>query len=222
MSNNKFMNWDQYLNEAETSVANEKPAQERFTMTTVKKAGAALFKTGSAQIDTNSAEFKKAVSDLSPLGPGEEVEVQGGASAVGSPSFNNKELARQRALNFVNALKSAGVKAAFTVIAPVVGKNTEYNSPGALAEQFVKYAYGRESFAYKQETAIDNTAAKMPKYDDRYAPVKTSPLKYVALKITFDSTITNSAEIIAAIKALSSTKGNLVKSVENITSKLKA
>lgn len=130
--------------------------------------GEKLFATGKDWINKNSQEFKTAVGVLVNLPQGTNVKVTGGASAVGSSrGYDNKALAMRRANNMINALKETQ-KVNHVNFTPegVVGKNTQYNSPGAKAEQFVKLTREQKTNTAISRPAIDNTQNTMnyPKF----------------------------------------------------------
>lgn len=144
---------------SDTTGQDDKLTSQLVDTTTKLRGG--LFKTGSDQIDTSSAEFQKAVKQLTPVGNiGNPVEIIGGASSVGSDKgFNNKGLATRRALNFKTALQNAGVNTKNMFVTDViVGSATERNSPEALAQQYVSYTVRDTDYKIDYETAIDNTA----------------------------------------------------------------
>jgi len=121
--------------------------------------GQNLFETGMDSIDKNSKEFKDAVTALINLPPKTTVKVTGGASAVGSSrGYDNKALSMRRANNMIRALRE-NPKLNHIILVPdgIVGKNTEKNSPGARAEQFVKLTRERTITTTKTTSAIDNT-----------------------------------------------------------------
>lgn len=176
----------QYLSEALAGGSNttERPAQEKFTSSDVKMlSGQELFPTGSDKIDTKGSEFQGAVSDLKSLPQGTKVEVQGGASSVGSDrGYDNQALAFRRAKNFVNALIKSGVdNINFVIIKGEVGNATKYNSPEALSQQFVKYAKVKTLPGYEQTTAIETTATKLP-----YIEKVVGPLEQQLYKIEYE------------------------------------
>jgi hypothetical protein len=141
----------------------EKPAQTEFTTTEVKKLGRNLFKTGSAEINKDSQEFKNAVANLKQSTTSNTVEIQGGASLVGQKSgYDNMGLANRRARNFVNALIESGVVKNFVIIKSVVGGSDVRNSKEALDAQFVRYGYNITNPNLNTTTAIDNTATVVP------------------------------------------------------------
>lgn len=130
--------------------------------------GQNLFATGKDWINKNSQEFKTALGALVNLPQGTNVKVTGGASAVGSSrGYDNKALAMRRANNMINALKETQ-KVNHVNFTPegVVGKNTQYNSPGAKAEQFVKLTREQKTNVAISRPAIDNTQNTMnyPKF----------------------------------------------------------
>jgi hypothetical protein len=142
-----------------TTGQDDKLTSQLVDKTTKLRGG--LFKTGSDQVDTNSAEFQKAVNQLTPVGNiGNPVEIIGGASSVGSDrGFNNKGLATRRAMNFKTALQNAGVNTKNMFITNVVvGNATERNSPQALEQQYVGYTVRDTDYKIDYQTAIDNTA----------------------------------------------------------------
>jgi hypothetical protein len=141
----------------------EKPSQTTFTTTEVKTLGQNLFKTGSAEINKDSTEFKSAVNDLKKSTTLNDIEIQGGASLVGQKSgYNNMALANRRAQNFVNALIESGVNKNFVIIKSVVGGSDVRDSKEALEAQFVKYGYNIINPNLNTTTAIDNTATVVP------------------------------------------------------------
>jgi len=121
--------------------------------------GEKLFETGKDWINKNSQEFKNAIGALVNLPQGTTIKVTGGASAVGSSrGYDNKALALRRANNMIAALKGTGKVNQLTFVPEgVVGKNTQYNSPGAKAEQFVKLTREQKTNVAISRPAIDNT-----------------------------------------------------------------
>jgi hypothetical protein len=124
--------------------------------------GAGLFLNGVDKIDKSSQEYQtglKKIEGVSKQKSGNfEVTVVGGASAVGSPSYDNEGLARRRAQNFINSVQGNFPNVKFT-ISTKVGKATTKNSPEANAEQFVKLNFIDSSLKSNISPAIDNTAA---------------------------------------------------------------
>jgi hypothetical protein len=148
-----------------------------------------LFKLGKDQIDTNNIQFKQAVEILKPL-RNSEIEVTGSASAVGESSgFDNKKLALDRANNFIEALKKAGVDTSAYRVKIKVGKATVPNSPEADAEQNVKFKLLRAAEGIRFEQAIDNTATvKIPKIkikDVDPPKIEDKTMEYMVFKLTY-------------------------------------
>lgn len=140
-----------------------KPSEIRnFEVGTVLKIGEELFPTGKSNIKTENLEFRKLVDICKKLPKQTEIEVVGGASAVGSPTFDNKKLAEDRANNLIEALKKAGVVDLVYKSKGVVGKATVKDSPEALAEQFVKIKRLGKTTSQTAIAAIDNTVVKAP------------------------------------------------------------
>lgn len=196
---------------------------ERFETSIINRPvqmGSNLFKIGSDKINTNSAEFKKALSILR-TAPGAVVEIQGGASAVGSDrGYDNKALAERRAQNFITALKNSGVDTSgYQVLGGVVGKATKANSPEANAEQFVRFTIKpTPGLKIDQKIAIDNTAVAMKNLPIGKLSVKPTPGKSgkysVVFKFDYDTSITNVSEIYNLVK--NATEGK-VSNISNVT-----
>jgi outer membrane protein OmpA-like peptidoglycan-associated protein len=128
--------------------------------------GSNLFDTGKSTINKNSKEFQMALTAVKSLTPQTTVDVLGGASAVGSAQgYDNNALALRRANNMIKALKESGMTNINFIAKGVVGTNTQYNSPGARAEQFVKLTRKTAPMA-QSKPAIDNTqnVANLPSY----------------------------------------------------------
>jgi outer membrane protein OmpA-like peptidoglycan-associated protein len=128
--------------------------------------GSNLFDTGKSTINKNSKEFQTALTAVKSLTPQTTVDVLGGASAVGSAQgYDNNALALRRANNMIKALKESGMTNINFIAKGVVGTNTQYNSPGAKAEQFVKLTRKTAPMA-QSKPAIDNTqnVANLPSY----------------------------------------------------------
>jgi hypothetical protein len=146
-----------------------------------------LFRLGVDKIDKNSDQYKKAVEALKNIGAG-TVEVEGGASAVGSDrGYDNEALALRRASNFIKAAQADGVNA-FMVPKFKVGVATIANSPAADAEQYVKINYKTPARG-QTVIAIDNaTIYKKPiiKAKDLPSPkpVQTGT-EFKILKVTY-------------------------------------
>lgn len=177
---------DKRMNEVELGAgSNAKPATDASVKIVTKTLDAdSLFATGKSQPNTDSQTFKNVVTGIvnsataSNIKKPIEVKVQGGASAVGSPGFNNKMLADKRRDNMIVALTQEVVRqittkldtttaagfsqndyVKFTPLQSVVGVATVKDSPEAKKEQFVKITYPTTALAAKGgTTAIDRTA----------------------------------------------------------------
>lgn len=147
-----------------------------------KDLGAAMFANSVDKIDTTSPEFISAVEAIRTAIYGQEssvktlneaatkidVEVAGGASAVGSATgYNNAALADRRRDNFIAAVKTAlGADAQyvnFVANPAIVGTATVKDSDAAKAEQKVQIKYPTQvvvkgSPYTKFVTAVDNTS----------------------------------------------------------------
>lgn len=120
--------------------------------------GSNLFDTGKSTINKTSTEFQTALTSLKSLTPQTTVDVLGGASAVGSTQgYDNNALALRRANNMIKALKESGVTNINFIAKGIVGTNTQLNSPGAKAEQFVKLTRITAPPIAQSRPAIDNT-----------------------------------------------------------------
>jgi hypothetical protein len=150
------------LNEAMKGETGKPSEVNSFEVNTSLQIGEELFPTGKSNIKTNNTEFKKLVQLCKNLPEGTPLEIIGGASAVGSPGFDNKKLALDRANNLIEALKKAGVQGMLYKAQGVVGKSTIKDSPEALAEQFVKIKRLSKSMTQSASSAIDNTVVKSP------------------------------------------------------------
>lgn len=180
--------------------------------------GSNLFKIGSDKINTNSAEFKRALSVLR-LAPGASVEIQGGASAVGSDrGYDNEALANRRAQNFITALKNSGVDTGgFSVLTGIVGKATKANTPEANAEQFVRFTIKpTPGINIDQKLAIDNTAVSKPIMPlGGLKPKTTKSAQYsITFKFDYDTNVSNAKEIYNLIKT--ATEGKVTR-ITNVT-----
>lgn len=201
---------------------------ERFETSIINRPvqmGEGLFKLGSDKINTNSDEFKRALSILR-VAPGAVVEIQGGASAVGSDrGYDNKALAERRSQNFITALKNSGVDTSgYQVLGGVVGKATKANSPEANAEQFVRFTIKpTPGLKIDQKIAIDNTAVAMKNLPIENLFLKKTPEKSgkysVAFRFDYDTSVTNVSEIYNLVK--NATQGK-VSSITNVTKQLRA
>lgn len=144
-----------------------------------------LFKLGVDKVDTNAEQFKKAIQALKSIGSA-TVEIEGGASAVGSDTgYDNDALAERRASNFIKAARDSGVKAFMTSSARV-GKSTVANSPEANAEQYVKIKYKEAPMGYTV-IGIDNAtvAQKGPIKADDIPQIEKGETGYKILKVVF-------------------------------------
>jgi hypothetical protein len=144
-----------------------------------------LFKLGVDKVDTGSEQFKKAVDALKSIGTA-TVEIEGGASAVGSDrGYDNEALAQRRANNFIKAAREAGVKATMNSSFKV-GKSTTANSPEANAEQYVKIKYKEAPSGYTV-IGIDNAtvAKKPPMKADQIPDMGSKDISYKILKVVF-------------------------------------
>jgi hypothetical protein len=148
-----------------------------------------MFRNGVDKVDTNGEIFKKSVDALklvlSKSNPNTKIKINvtGGASAVGSTSYNNEALADRRANNYISELKRSLGKD-FTKLEinkeTKVGEATVKNSPEANAEQFVKIKFDDPKeiidFSYSQKSAIDNTATgERIKTMGDLKPIKPAP-----------------------------------------------
>ena len=151
------------------------------TQLVTKDLGAAMFANSIDKIDTASAEFKSAVEAIRAAIYGQgaavktineaatkiDVEVAGGASAVGSASgYNNAALADRRRDNFIAAVKTAlgndAQYANFVTKPAIVGTATVKDSDAAKKEQKVQIKYPalvtvKGSLYRKDTTAVDAT-----------------------------------------------------------------
>lgn len=121
--------------------------------------GQNLFKLGSAKINTNSDEFKKALEIIEKSDAG-KISIQGGASSAGGADYDNQGLADRRANNFKKALSDSGVNTSNMSILPgIVTPNTDTpNSPEANKAQFVRFTMKDIQISFSQQFAIDNVA----------------------------------------------------------------
>lgn len=182
---------DKRINEVELGAgSNAKPATDASVEIVTKKLDAdSLFATGKSEPNTNSQTYKDVLKGIvnsvtaSNITKPIEVNVQGGASAVGSPRFNNKALADKRRDNMIMALTQElgrqisviyntttgmgfdlGKYVKFTTSDSVVGVATVKDSPEAKKEQFVKISYPTTALAAKGgTTAIDRTSTAVDK-----------------------------------------------------------
>ena len=122
-----------------------------------------MFLNGVDKIDTNSTDFKDGLNKikkvLTTTKGNVDIQVQGGASAVGSSrGYDNKSLANRRRNNFIDAvntsLGSLSNRINFIPKEGEVGKSTTKNSPEANAEQFVKITYPDKEGIYQQKLTV--------------------------------------------------------------------
>jgi hypothetical protein len=145
---------------------NSRPAA--LNMGFQEKIDGSLFKNGLDSIDTQNQQFLQVLNKLKTTPKTNKVTIIGGASAVGSSNgYDNNALAKRRAINFINALKSNGVDVSRYNISTKVGVSVNKNSPEANAEQFVKII---SKVPDKIEGAIDNTAVEKPQ--DKINPIQ--------------------------------------------------
>lgn len=171
------------------------------TQLVTKDLGAAMFANSIDKIDTSSPEFKSAVEAIRSAIYGQgaavkilneaatkiDVEVAGGASAVGSASgYNNEALADRRRDNFIAAVKTALGNDAqyvnFVTKPAIVGTATVKDSDEAKKEQKVQIKYPdlvtvKGSPYRKDTTAVDATMVAIGnrgRYADKI-PVDPNP-----------------------------------------------
>lgn len=170
----------QRINE-QTNAAPARDASVKFVTKTLD--ADSLFDTGKSEPDTDSKPFNDTVDAIVNAALNKNitkpftVKVQGGASAVGSPRFDNKGLADRRRDNMIERLTQDAVRRltnelggfeqndyfTFQALPSVVGKATVKDSPEAKKEQFVKVSYPvGGTVASNATTAIDKTATKIP------------------------------------------------------------
>lgn len=163
MMNPKVINEQPVVNPKKYTYKGEGPSNMTTKMVSSPVTlGAGLFLNGVDKIDKSSQEYLKGVAEIEKVynrkGDNFDIVVIGGASAVGSPTYDNKGLARRRAQNFINSVQGRFPNIKFT-ISTEVGKATVKNSPEANAEQFVKLNFTELSLKSNINPAIDNTAA---------------------------------------------------------------
>jgi outer membrane protein OmpA-like peptidoglycan-associated protein len=164
-----------------------------FTPGKTVELGSNLFKIGTDKIDTNSNEFKNALDMIKKSGAN-GITIQGGASSVGSPKYDNQALADRRAYNFKNALINAGIKnIAVNVVKGIVTPNTDTpNSPEANKAQFVRITHTTSPSLNTQSTSALDNATISQKYANTQNDGKTkSKQHYINTKITFPTNVTS-------------------------------
>jgi hypothetical protein len=132
-----------------------RPAQNKIIIPKDITIDGSLFKNGIANIDKSNPQYQTAIKELKKLPADMTVNIEGGASAVGSPKYDNNKLANLRATNFINAARQDGVKVNMTP-SGFVGSAKVKNSPQAEAEQYVKINF-TQGGGYRPETAVGNT-----------------------------------------------------------------
>ena len=179
---------------------NARPSTQTGKFKTIEL-GSNLFKLGSDKINTNSNEFKRAKLIISKSNS-KEVILQGGASSVGGPNYDNKGLANRRAENFKRALNDSGINVPMRVTQGVVTPNTDKpNSPEANKAQFVRFTINQSNI--EDTRAIDNTAVQNPRITDVKA-IKPSNGSYIDVRVFFnrDKSLTIFNTITSALKGV--------------------
>ncbi|MDH3579725.1 MAG: OmpA family protein, partial [Hyphomicrobiales bacterium] len=90
------------------STITAKECETRFTV--ISKTGAIYFKTGSAELDQESAPLLNSVADIAKRCPSVSIDVTGHTDSVGTKSFN-QQLSERRARSVVDYLTGQGVDA---------------------------------------------------------------------------------------------------------------
>ena len=182
------------------------PAKEgKIMMVTTNFNNDALFKTGDATPDPNSKAFNSITSTLmksindSGIPKPLQVKVQGGASLVGQPGFDNMKLADQRRNNMISYLSQNigrqlpdGVNGLnkvinFIPVKSVVGVNKVKDSPEAKKEQFVKITYPTTSLqGLPPSTAVDTTSTSASGNKQQQMDLRTKGLGYNPVSIRYE------------------------------------
>lgn len=147
-------------------------------------------KTGSDEVDTNTAEYTDLVTKLKAalidptITTKTPLTVVGGASSVGSSSgYDNEALAKRRADKFIAKLKMdvPGIDKKYTISSlSKVGNATKLNSPEALAQQFVNVSFTEPATAIKMvATEVDN----MVGYKAGIKSIKKTEINFDPVKI---------------------------------------
>jgi OmpA-OmpF porin, OOP family len=116
--------------EAETSTISAEACETRFSV--ISTAGAIYFKTGSAELDKESAPILQSVADIANRCPTVKVEVTGHTDSIGGRE-SNKQLSEQRARAVATFLTQRGVAPARVEAAgygdtrPIVPNDNEAN-----------------------------------------------------------------------------------------------
>lgn len=129
------------------------------------------FETGKSEILKDSQEFKKISEEIKKCPKGTTITVTGGASAVGSPKFNNQALAQRRAQNMIAALKEINPELGYQEGPHKVGTSTVKDSPEAKMEQYIMVEFTKSGGEAKSTSGIDNTGVdqsgvKKPNQED--------------------------------------------------------
>lgn len=139
-------------------------------MTRETTLGNTLFNLGSSVINTNSDEFRRALSLFGNNTIGSAI-ITPGVSAVtfrGEPANGPKNIAlgQSRAKNLITALKNAlpNLRTEFRTGETVVGRNNIPNSEGANKEQFVKISYTTTSQIKVPQNPGENTKTLIKPY----------------------------------------------------------
>ena len=179
---NRMSNESNEMNEALGDAnTNARPSAQSAKFKTIEL-GNNLFKLGSDKINTNSDEFKRA-KELISKSKSNEIRLQGGASSVGGPNYDNQGLANRRAENFKRALINAGVNIPMTISQGVVTPNTNTpNSPEANKAQFVRFTINQSNIT--DTRAIDNTAVQNPRITGINA-IKPNNVGYIDVRVFF-------------------------------------
>ena len=156
---------------------------------------ASNMKTGSDEVDVNSDVYKSLKAKLiealnSKMSQKMEISILGGASAVGSKSYDNKALAQRRADKLKQKLISdiPGIESKVNFkTSGVVGKETKANSPEALKEQFVMVSISQMGKGLiKTNNEVDNTAVDTgfkKNMDNIIKDIKVIPQKRICLRL---------------------------------------
>jgi len=129
------------------------------------------FETGKSEILKDSQEFKKISEEIKKCPKGTTITVTGGASAVGSPKFNNQALAQRRAQNMIAALKEINPDLRYQEGPHKVGTSTVKDSPEAKKEQYIMVQFTKSGGEAKSTSGVDNTGVdqsgvKKPNQED--------------------------------------------------------
>jgi len=145
-----------------------------------------LFANGVDKTDTSSQAFQKGVQAIKSA-PIDDltVTVIGGASAVGTKQgYNNEDLARRRAENFVKAIKPSFPGINF-VVKTKVGTATTAGDQ-ANAEQFVKLVFTTTTTSVTMAKAIDHTAVNMNIAAEKLKQIPKPPQNPKKIRVCYD------------------------------------